>query len=84
MENYNWLERIDPNRGFIGINHKLEVAEGYGSRIWAASVDQNDRDSTNTELSNEELIEMADEMIRRWTEYRKRVLEIASGNKQEA
>ena len=66
----NLLEKLDPNKGIIGINPSLEVFEGYDARIHAASLSDDGCRAHTERLTRTEKLELADEMIRRWTAYR--------------
>ena len=72
------LAKINAHQGVIGINDSLEVFDGYDGRLDAAShtepqwvVDNEDREAwLGTSLTQAEKLNLADEMIRRWTKYR--------------
>jgi hypothetical protein len=67
-------KKIYVNRDIIGIGPELdEVFEGYdGSVCWIGSEDRENNGYDN--LTREEMVEIADIMIGRWTEFKRRVV----------
>jgi hypothetical protein len=76
------LAKLAPNRNIVGIDNELGVYEGYDANIYDAYLrnpyDEYFDNSSFSEweqqslTSNEKLL-LANEMIRRWTEYRNRI-----------
>jgi hypothetical protein len=52
--------------GVIGIGNDNDVSEGYDGGLWS----EHEREWTDSTLTKEELIELADYMIERWTKWR--------------
>lgn len=54
------------NRGIIGLDGELSVSEGYDGGFWEVGWK-----APGTELTRDELAELADYMIALWTKFKK-------------
>lgn len=62
-------KRLSPNCGFIGLNQKFQVSEGYDD-VWVADyIDE----EMNNYLTPEERLEVCELMVQRWTDYKNQV-----------
>lgn len=57
---------FEPNGGYIGINERMEVCEGYDDGL------SGDYDFSDEPWKPSERVELAEFMIKRWQEYRER------------
>ena len=60
-------KEIDPYQGIIGINEELDITEGYDGYIKDTQCPEMD------ELTNNELIELADYVIKLWQKFKKNI-----------
>lgn len=57
---------ISPNGGYIGINEKLDISQGYDNVFITEDSEWYADDDSSDKVSNEELKELCDIMIDRW------------------
>jgi hypothetical protein len=58
---------VQPYQGIVGINNRFDITEGYDGYIRDTQLE------SETELSKEELIELADYMIGLWKRFKDEV-----------
>ena len=72
---------VNTNGGIVGLDGRMDVYHGFDGSVYtngSALYDQDDPEYDRTQgegwyLSKEDLAELADFMIRRWTAFRKMV-----------
>lgn len=66
------------NCGIIGLGPDGSVSEGYDGSLWSSAFP--DSEIHDAPLTDDDLIELADFMIARWTEFRERAAQRRSGD----